>query len=59
MSGAVARYRRKRRGKMKPIQVEFFPADADIYEHLRKQKPMSGYIKSLIRKDMQDAGSND
>lgn len=53
MPGAQARYRQKRRERMKPIQVEFFPAEAAIYEHLRKQSPMSGYIKDLIRKDME------
>lgn len=57
MAGAKARYRKKVRERMKPVKVEFFPPDSDIYDHLRKQSPMSGYIKELIRKDMQDAGN--
>ena len=33
--------------------LRFSPREQDILEHLEKQPNMSGYIKDLIRKDMQ------
>ena len=56
---ARSRYQQRARKSMRPIMVEFFPPDADIYEHLRKQRPMATYIKDLIRKDMNDDRADD
>lgn len=42
--------------KVKAFNLRFFPADAELYEHLRKQPKMAAYIKDLIRKDMEGGG---
>ena len=33
--------------------VKFFPADADLLEHLESQPRQNAYIKELIRRDME------
>lgn len=38
---------------VKRIVFKMYPADADIYEHLKKQQNTNDYIRQLIRKDMQ------
>ena len=42
--------------KTKQLVVRFYPADADILEHLQGQDSKQGYIKRLIREDMQRHG---
>ena len=42
--------------KTKQLVIRFYPADADIHEHLQKQDSKQGYIKQLIREDMQRNG---
>lgn len=39
--------------KVKNQLVKFYPTEEDIWEHLQKQENKMGYIKSLIRKDME------
>ena len=34
--------------------VKFSPRECDLLEHLQKQPNMSGYIKQLIRRDMEE-----
>ncbi|NPD33092.1 hypothetical protein HLV35_07470 [Eggerthellaceae bacterium zg-997] len=46
---ASAKYRRE---KVKQVAVSFYPSEADIYDHLRSQPNKSGYLKALIRADM-------
>lgn len=46
---AAARYRRE---KTHSFSMRFFPADADVWEHLSKQPRKAEYIKMLIRRDM-------
>lgn len=38
---------------VKRVTVKFFPDDMEMYEHVRSQPSMMGYIKELIRKDME------
>ena len=38
--------------KTKQLVIRFYPADADILEHLQEQDSKQGYIKRLIRDDM-------
>ncbi len=33
--------------------VKFSPNERDLLEHLKKQPNMSGYLKQLIRRDME------
>lgn len=37
----------------KVISIGFYPIDADLLDHLDKQENKAGYIKELIRKDME------
>lgn len=37
--------------------VRFYPADSDAWEHLQKQPNKAGYIKALIRADMEKNGT--
>lgn len=47
---ATANYRKK---SVKQVSVSFYPSEADIWEHLSAQENKSGFIKSLIREDME------
>ena len=49
-------YRRK---SVKQTTLRFYPAEAELWEHLCEQENKAGYLKELIRKDMeeQDQGS--
>lgn len=42
-----------RRESVKQFAVRFYPADSDAWEHLQKQPNKAGYIKALIRADME------
>lgn len=46
---ATANYRKK----MKPLSVMFSPNEMDLYEYLGTKKNKAGYIKGLIREDME------
>lgn len=47
---ATAKYRKD---KMKSVTVAFGPADRDLYEYLDTVANKAGYIKALIRADME------
>lgn len=49
---AIAKYK-KEKTKMKG--VHFFPGDADILEYAEATGNFSGYVKDLIRADMERA----
>jgi hypothetical protein len=38
--------------KVKRFGIEFSPTENDLWEHLQQQPNKQGYIKSLIRADM-------
>ncbi len=44
------------KSKLTQKVVRFGPNDADILRHLEQQENMSGYIKKLIREDMERGG---
>lgn len=46
---ATAKYRKE---NTVTKSLRFFPGDKDVLEHLEKQPNMAGYIKELIRRDM-------
>ena len=50
---ASAKYRRE---KVRQVGISFYPAEADLYEWVKAQPNMSGYIKGLIRDDMETEG---
>lgn len=43
---------KKYREKTKQINLEFSPAELDMWEHIQSQPKKQTYIKDLIRKDM-------
>lgn len=43
----------KYRASVKRFTVDFPPADVELWEHLKNQPNKQGYIKELIRKDME------
>lgn len=47
---ANAKYRKER---MKQVTVRFSPNEMDVYGFLRSHDNVSGYIKQLIRDDME------
>lgn len=47
---ANAKYARE---KVRNQLVKFYPKDSDIWDHLQKQPNKMGYIKDLIRRDME------
>ena len=49
---ATAKYEKN---NVKRVSLKFFPADRDIYDYLKSQDNMGGYLKSLIRKDMEQS----
>lgn len=58
MTDAQNRAKQKYRKKVKQINIEFYPTEADLLEHLNKQPKKQTYIKDLIRADMK-GGAND
>ena len=47
---ASAKYTKE---KVKTYTIKFYPSEKDIYEYLQQQPNKAGYIKELIRRDMQ------
>ena len=43
----------KYRAKTKRFTVDFPPSDAALWEHIQNQPNKQGYIKALIRADME------
>ncbi len=46
---AVQKYKQK----VKRITLEFHPTEGEMWEHIQSQGNKQGYIKSLIRADME------
>lgn len=46
---AVAKYQKE---KMRQIAIRFSPNEMDVYEHIKSQENIAGYIKQLVRDDM-------
>ena len=51
------------RAKTKRLTIDFYPQESDLLEWLSQQPSKMGYVKSLIRSDMERArkvdGQND
>lgn len=45
-----------RKESVRQFAVRFYPADSDVWEHLQEQPNKAGYIKALIRADMEKNG---
>lgn len=51
-SEAQKRAIKKYREKTKKLQLEFSPAEEDLWQHIQAQDKKQTYIKDLIRADM-------
>lgn len=49
---AAKKYREKYRERVKRITLDFYPTEADLFDHLQKQDAKQTYLKDLIRADM-------
>ena len=56
MSEAQKKAKKKYRDKGKRLTVDFYPSEADLIEQIEKQPNKQGYIKGLIRADMEGKG---
>ena len=53
LTEAQKRAKEKYKAKTKRFTVDFPPSDAELFDHLNKQPNKQGYIKALIRADME------
>ncbi len=45
--------KRYERAKVKRVAVAFYPGDEELYNHMKNQESMAGYVKNLIRRDLE------
>lgn len=55
---AQKKAKKKYQNKGKRIYIEFYPTEAELIEHLEKQPNRQGYIKGLIRADLERSGED-
>ena len=53
MTEAEKKAKKKYRDKGKRLTVDFYPTEADLWDQVSKQPNKQGYIKGLIRADME------
>ena len=53
MTEAEKKAKKKYRGKGKRLYIDLYPSEADLIEQVEKQPNKQGYIKGLIRADME------
>ena len=53
MTEAEKKAKKKYRDKGKRMTVDFYPSEIDLIEQVEKQSNKQGYIKALIRADME------
>ena len=58
MTEAEKKAKKKYRDQGKRLTVDFYPSEADLITHLEKQPNKQGYIKSLIRADIERSGED-
>lgn len=39
--------------KMKQLAIRFSPNEMDLFDHIKSQPNIAGYIKRLVREDME------
>lgn len=52
MNESQRKAKNKYKAKIKRLFIELYPTDADLLEHLQQQDSVQGYIKKLIRDDI-------
>ena len=53
MTEAEKKAKKKYRDKGKRLTLDFYPSETDLIEQVEKQPNKQGYIKGLIRADME------
>ena len=53
MTEAQKNAKKKYRDQGKRLTVDFYPSETDLIEQIEKQPNKQGYIKSLIRADIE------
>ena len=41
------------KNNVRQVGLKFYPAEADLYEWVKSQENVQGYVKALIRADME------
>lgn len=49
---AIKRAKEKYNKKVTKIAIEFYPQDAELLQKVKEQPNKQGYIKNLIKKDL-------
>ena len=52
MTEAKKKAKKKYRDKGNRLTVDFYPSEAELWQHIQSQPKKQTYIKDLIRKDM-------
>jgi hypothetical protein len=52
MNEVQKRAKAKYKSKVKRLTIDFYPTEADLIEQINKQPNKQGYIKNLIRNDI-------
>ena len=50
---AIKRAKQKYNEKVTKITIEFYPSDAELLQKVNEQPNKQGYLKSLIKKDIE------
>ena len=58
MTEAQKKAKKKYRDKGKRLTLDFYPTESDLWEHIQAQPNKQGYIKSMIRADMERADND-
>lgn len=53
MTEAEKKAKKKYRDKGKRLYIDLYPSEADLIEHVERQPNKQGYIKGLIRADIE------
>lgn len=58
MTEAEKKAKKKYRDKGNRLTVDFYPTESELWEQVSKQPNKQGYIKGLIRADMERGGED-
>lgn len=59
MTEAERNAKKRYLAKGKRLTINFYPTELELYAHLEKQPNKQGYIKNLIREDLQQEASRE
>ena len=56
VTDAQKKARQKYQAKIKRFTIDFYPTEAELWEHMQSQPKKQTYIKNLIRADIKNKG---